>query len=81
MAPNEHRQLLLLGGLNKIISSVCLCCTGAVRCQSDASPEVHQSLEEPSSAAAVHSAGLHEDARESWASAHIQAERRLDWTL
>ena len=55
--------------------------TGAVRGQSDASAEVHQSLEESSSAATVHPAGFHEDAREGWTSAHIQTERRLDRTL
>lgn len=60
---------------------VCVCVTGAVCCQSDASPEVHKPLEESSSAPTIHSAGLHEDTRESWTSAHIQAERRLDRTL
>ena len=61
---------------------VCVCVlTGAVRGQSDASAEVHQSLEESSSAATVHPAGFHEDAGEGWTSAHIQTERRLDRTL
>lgn len=61
--------------------SVCVCVTGAVRGQSHAPAEVHQSLEESSSAQTVHPAGLHEDTGESWTSAYIQTKRRLDWTL
>lgn len=62
--------------------ALCVCTiTGTIRGQSDASPEVHQSLEESSPAATVCPAGLHEDFGESWTSAHIQTERRLDWAL
>lgn len=60
---------------------ICSCGAGAIRGQSDASPKVHQSLEESSSATTVHTAGLHEDTGESWTSAYVQTERRLDRTL
>lgn len=61
--------------------NVGLCVTGAVRGQSDASAEVHQSLEEPSPTPTIYPAGLHEDAGESRTSAHIQTKRRLDRPL
>lgn len=54
---------------------------GALRGQPDAAAEVHLSVEKSSSAAAVQPAGLHEDAGESWTSADVQTERRLDRTL
>ncbi|MEQ2215412.1 hypothetical protein XENOCAPTIV_000704, partial [Xenoophorus captivus] len=49
--------------------------------QPHASPEVHQSLEESSSAPTLCPAGLHEDPGESRTPAHVQTQRRLDWTL
>lgn len=61
--------------------NVGLCVTGAVRGQSDASAEVHQSLEEPPPTPTIYPAGLHEDAGESRTSAHIQTKRRLDRPL
>lgn len=56
-------------------------CVGAVCGQSDASAEVYLSLEESSTTATFCPAGLHEDAGESWTSAHIQTEGRLDRPL
>lgn len=60
---------------------MCLCVLGAVRGQSDASAEVHLSLEESPPTSPFYPAGLHEDAGESWTSAHIQTEGRLDRPL
>lgn len=68
-------MLLILKGC------VCVCVSGALRGQSDASAEVHQSLEESSPAATVPPAGLHEDAGEGRTSAHVQAEGGLDRTV
>ena len=55
-----------------------VCVSGAVRGQSDAPPEDHQSLEKPPPAPTLHPAGLHEDSGEGWTSAHVQTEGRLD---
>lgn len=60
---------------------VCVCVIGAVRGQSDASAKVHLPLEEPPPAPSFYPAGLHEDAGESWTSAHVQAEGGLDRPL
>lgn len=58
-----------------------MCVAGALRGQPDASPEVHQSVEESSAAATLRPAGLHEDAGEGRTSAHVQTQGRLDRPL
>lgn len=74
--------LLCLQASFKVRLRMCVfVCVGAVCGQSDASAEVHLSLEESSPASTFCPAGLHEDAGESRTSAHLQAEGGLDRPL